>query len=98
MTAHRKDPYRKVIQSILQDDGILGRWWMLDLECGHDDIRRVKYARRAGLTWGGSRHSGPLRPIKDAAPAPVNVMCEECGLRGLTNHTTVPKTEAGEGE
>jgi len=98
MTAHRKDPYRKVVEAVLQDDGPLGRWWHLTLECGHDDVRRVVYAKRAGLTWGGSRHSGPLRPVKDAAPAPKSVMCEECGLRGLTNHSTAPKNKPGEGE
>lgn len=98
MTTHRKDPYRRVVEAILNDDGPLGRWWNLTLECGHDDFRRVVYAKRAGLTWGGSRHSGPVRPLKDAGPAPVKVMCDECGERGMVHSTFAPKTEPGEGE
>jgi hypothetical protein len=60
-------------------DDCLGRWWSLTLECGHDDVRRVVYSKKAGLTWGGYRRQ-PVRAAKDAAPAPVRVMCEECGL------------------
>ena len=78
MTAHRKDPYRRVVEAQLIDD-CLGRWWSLTLECGHDDVRGVAYAHRAGLPWGGSRRR-PVRPVEDVAPAPVRVMCEECGL------------------
>ena len=59
MTAHRKDPYRKVVNAILQDDGTLGRWWMLDLECGHDDIRRVVYAKGLGSLGEGHATAVP---------------------------------------
>jgi len=78
MTAHRKDPYRKVAEAQLMKDH-LGRWWSLILECGHDDVRRVVYTHRIGLPWGGARKR-PVRPVEDAAPAPRKVMCEECGF------------------
>jgi hypothetical protein len=60
-------------------DDHLGRWWMLTLECGHDEVRRVTYAHRIGLTWGGHR-TKPVRSVEDLAPAPRKIMCEQCGL------------------
>lgn len=78
MTAHRKLPYRTVLEAVLNDDH-LGRWWNLTLECGHDDVRPVSYERRAGVRWGGKR-TEPVRSIDDVAPAPRRILCEECGL------------------
>ena len=78
MTAHRKDPYRRVVKAHLIDDRF-GRWWSLALECGHDDVRNVVYPRPIGLPRGGFRRH-PIRPVEDAAPAPRRVMCEDCGV------------------
>jgi hypothetical protein len=78
MTAHRKDPFRKVTEALLMDDH-LGRWWMLTLECGHDEVRRVTYPKRAGLPWGGYRPK-PVRNVEERAPAPCRVRCEQCGV------------------
>lgn len=78
MTAHRKDPFRRVVKADLQDDE-LGRFWCLELECGHEDVRRVVYRGNVGLTWGGRRKDGPLRSLKDAAPAPNKIRCIQCG-------------------
>jgi len=76
MTAHRKDPYRRVVAAHLQD-GSPGRLWILKLECGHEDARPVKYACRIGVARGGDRRR-PVRSLKDLAPAPQKVMCDLC--------------------
>lgn len=77
MTAHRKDPYRIVTSAYLNDDH-LGRWWGLSLECGHDDVRPVKYVDHTA-SRGGYR-TKPVRDVHDVSCAPRRIRCEECGL------------------
>jgi hypothetical protein len=78
VTAHRKHPYRRVLEAQLTNDH-MGRWWYLILECGHEEVRRITYRMvRKEVGWGGARKVA-VRNIGDRRPAPVRVMCESCG-------------------
>jgi len=77
MTAHRKDPFRRVVKAELQNDEF-GRCWELKLECGHEDVRGVSYKKKAGSKWGGRRQDGCVRSLDEALPAPKQVRCSQC--------------------
>lgn len=76
MTAHRRDPYRRVVQAKLLEKP--RRWWSLKLECGHDDVRPVKYRLEGRGPRGGNRRAGHVRPVSDVLMAPQKIRCDQC--------------------
>lgn len=50
------------------------RWWVLDLDCGHQVIRIVRYKPLERPQRGGIQH----RSLTDVLPVPERVRCEEC--------------------
>jgi len=78
MGKHRRDPFRNVVEAEFHDENGT-RIWVLRLECGHEDVRPVRYVSQGKLSRGGSRHNGAIRSVDDLQPAPKRVRCELCG-------------------
>lgn len=79
-TAHKRPSakiWRKVIKATWGFRGVklsdrhatAGRYWFLQLECGHEVVRSFRYNRATGKR--GFR-------FEDAKPAPKRVLCKEC--------------------
>jgi hypothetical protein len=59
-------------RSIVQNWRPAARWWLLTLECGHEESRRMRYR---GIP---SAANGTQYAIEQAAPAPAVVDCRKC--------------------
>jgi hypothetical protein len=77
---YRMNPLRRVLRSSLLSER--ERKWVLDLECGHQELRPLTYRKldsETKLTQGGARYRGPVRSLDEAKPAPQQIRCESCG-------------------
>lgn len=59
-------------RSILQNWRPAARWWLLTLECGHAESRRMRY-RGIPRAANGTQYA-----IEQAVPPPQHVDCNKC--------------------
>lgn len=65
--------------TIIANPSIKYHFWSLELECGHEIERRVRWLPQTGLNrrrgWSAQHHGVPL---SRTPPEPQHVDCEEC--------------------
>lgn len=83
------DPLRLVVKATPMEGSVTvmmpvkGRWWSLDLECGHHVERSARYEHQGGQNRGWAALWHP--PGRDKMlPAPKLVRCSSCGRAART--------------
>lgn len=82
-------PFRAVVTPRLREGSVClmlpvkGRWWDLELECGHFEERSMRYEHQGGRNRGWSALWHPPG-LDKALPPPKKVRCSACGVATAT--------------